>query len=89
MARREPWRTEPERLRRVFESSLRNLWKTWDEYVGKGSPFEDLHWIHDVGLSLEAAETTIWESGWLRGVSEATGWSLDNPSRKSWKPPKE
>lgn len=74
---------DPQKLRRAFDGTLKTVWGEYLEYSQAGSPFEDL-----------AEVLPLWENagfnqelGWLTGVADVTGWSLDRPlGPKQWSP---
>lgn len=81
----ETWRTEREKLKRTFHSTLEGVWETWDNYVGRGTPFRNLGDLSESDIESQALFDITYDVGWLRGVSEATGWSLER-GPKEWSP---
>ena len=79
-------------LRREFDMILRNVWNTWKEHLGSDagqegiSPFSNM----DLAPDLEENAGFNYSVGWLLGVSDAKGWSLDQPPKplgpKDWTP---
>lgn len=87
----ERWRTEQEKLKQTFGTTLRNVWEIWDNYVGHGTPFGDLDDLQQSDIETRDLLPFTYDVGWLRGVSEAAGWSLVRPmpeGPKEWRPGK-
>lgn len=81
----EPWRTEREKLKRNFQSTLENVWELWDNHMDHGTPFGNLGDLTESDMETETLFDFTYDVGWLRGVSEATGWSLER-GPKAWSP---
>lgn len=86
MSRQEPWKTDKKELREKFDATLASVWETWVAAELTGNPFKSLRRIFDSPLSNDTIILMHWETGWLRGVSEAYGWSLDRPGPREWSP---
>lgn len=86
MSKQEPWKTDRKELRENFDATLAGVWEAWVDAEMRGTPFGGLRRIFQSGLSNEAITQLHWEVGWLRGVSESTGWSLDRPGPREWSP---
>lgn len=86
MSRQESWKTDKKELREQFDATLKAVWETWVDAEMAGSPFKRLNRLVESPLSNETINLMHWEAGWLRGVSEAFGWSLDRPGPREWSP---
>lgn len=64
---------ERRKLHRVYDRELNEVWKEWNTPVWrKGGPFFNLEDAPD----LDEKPGYNYMVGWLRGISEATGWAL-------------
>lgn len=82
----EEWKTDRKELREKFEMYLQWVWDTWDEAELRGTPFKGIHRILETGLSKDIIMEMYRDTGWLMGVSEAFGWSLNKPGPREWSP---
>lgn len=79
-----------ERLRESFENVLEHVWEQWHELGLKGTPWgtaDEL--IEETSLTSQEVIDFYTDVGWVRGVSQSTGWSLDRPQGpREWSPRK-
>lgn len=86
MSSKESWKTDREKLRQRFDTTLEHIWEVWESWDLKGSPFEKLEDIKDTEQESGPIFELYFDVGWARGVSEALGWSLSRPGPREWSP---
>lgn len=74
-------------MRRIYLDTLKRLWEIWDQWVGRGTPFGDLERLQESQINPQYILPVHYEVGWVRGVSQATGWAVTKPGPKDWTPP--
>ena len=67
-------------LRKQYDECLADAWRHWRDAMGNGTgtPFTDLTMCPDLENDAGYNHTL----GWVTGVSDATGWSTQEPRRK-------
>lgn len=68
-------------LRRIFDESLASIWSEWLDDGHDGSPFDE-----PVGEQADVSAAFNYDIGYIGGIADATGWSLDCPGVKEWRP---
>lgn len=81
-------------LRKQFDDLMAEIWDKWDEKEmpedeeeeAGDSPFDGTYWMEFTNLDDGERDSFKIDMGWLRGVSDATGWELRRPGPREWSP---